>query len=74
MSEETMHQLLLEFKYRQPFEPFVVALTNGKQIFVDEPAVLFNGPAAGYVGKDNLIAFSCDEIQSISPAVAEAKP
>lgn len=74
MSEETFTQLLRQFTRREPFEPFCVVLTDGRQILVDEPSVAFSGPAAVFLGNNDLVSFSCDEVRSISKAVAEATP
>ena len=75
MNEETFTRLLREFIHRDPFEPFVLELTDGQHVFIDSPsAVGFAGPAGGFITKDlDLIRFSCDEVRSISQAPAEAK-
>jgi hypothetical protein len=69
MNEETFTQLLREFIHREPFEPFFVVLTDGRRFLVDYPSVAFSGPAAVFLGKDDLIDFTCDEVRSISRAL-----
>ena len=74
MNEETSTQFLQEFIHRQPYAPFFVELRDGQRIFVDYPSVAFSGPAAVFLGENDLVPFSCDEVVSISRAVAEAHP
>jgi hypothetical protein len=73
MNEEKFTQLIREFIHREPFVPFQVDLTDGQRIVIDSPSVAFAGTAAGFVSeKDGLVAFSCEEVTSITRSVAEA--
>jgi hypothetical protein len=75
MNEELFTNLLREFIHRKPFVPFYVELVNRERIFVDYPSVAFSGPAAGFLHEtEGLIRFTCDEVQAITQATAEANP
>jgi hypothetical protein len=74
MSEELFTKTLLELTQRSPFVPFLVELMDGRRILVDYPSVAFSGGAAGYIGENEVLRFSCEEVRSISPATTEANP
>jgi hypothetical protein len=42
---------------REPFEPFVVLVNDGRTIYVDEPALAFGGGRAGLIGPDEYVEF-----------------
>jgi hypothetical protein len=75
MTEELFTQQLREFIRRQPFEPFVVELQDGRSLLINRPAVVFHGGAAGFISDtDGLVDFSCDEVRRMGPAKWEAAP
>ena len=67
--EETLRQLLR----REPFQPFVVEMLDGRTIAVDEPKVVMGGGGATFVTADfDLMEFACEDVQTIRPAVPGA--
>jgi hypothetical protein len=73
MAEEMFQYLLRQFIHREPFIPFHIDTVDGKRILVDYPSVVFSGSAGGYLNKSfDLIEFTCDEVEAISAATAEA--
>jgi hypothetical protein len=57
MSKQDFESQLRELVQREPFEPFVVMVNDGRSIFVDEPTVAFGGGRAGFIGPDELVEF-----------------
>jgi hypothetical protein len=52
-----------------------MALWDGRRVVVDYPSVAFSDGAAGFISEtEGLIPFTCDEVQAISQATAEANP
>jgi len=67
MSREQFEDLLRTFVRQKPFKPFVVRKVNGESIYVDEPAVAFDGGAAGFIGPDNLVHFfDCEQVATMT--------
>jgi hypothetical protein len=64
MTQEHFTQQLRDFLHRQPFQPFLVELQDGRTIAITEPAVAIAGSAAGFLSDtDGLVSFSCDEVR-----------
>lgn len=60
---------------REPFQPFVVMVSDGRSIFVDEPSVAFGGGRAGFIGPDNLVEFfECEDVIGFDSASQEMAP
>ena len=60
--EETLRQLLR----REPFQPFMVELLDGRVLTVNHPQVAFGGGAATYFTPTyDLVEFACEEVQAI---------
>jgi hypothetical protein len=74
MTVQTFEETLLSFKRREPFEPFVVQLRDGRTVEVDEPeAVVFAGSGASFLSPDyEIISFRASDVLSIRPASPEA--
>jgi hypothetical protein len=63
---------LRSFMHRKPYRPFVVVLTDGRTIFVDEPAIAFGGGRAAYIGPDSSVdVFDCEQVQEFRLAQEE---
>jgi hypothetical protein len=63
MSRYDFERQLRDLLRRQPFEPFVVLVNNGRTIVVDEPTVAFGGGRAGFIGPDESVDFfDCDNV------------
>jgi hypothetical protein len=73
MTIDTFEQSYMAFKYRKPFQPFVVELEDGRQIVIADPSgLVFNPPAVGYLSpEDELINFSCEEVRAFRRLVPE---
>jgi len=71
MSPEHVVAMLIEYKRREPFEPFVVKLDDGRVIRVDHPTLGINPPAASYMSPDLAVLedFRCDQVLDIRPAL-----
>ena len=75
MNEELFQKTLREFLHRDPFLPFVVELTTGGRVVVDEPTVAFAGGAAVYFSPTyDLLEFRCDHVKDIRLATQETAP
>ncbi|MCI0357908.1 MAG: hypothetical protein L0211_05390 [Planctomycetaceae bacterium] len=72
MTIEQFENQLREHLRRTPFLPFIVKLSDGRTIFVDEPAVSFGGGRAGFIGPDEYVEFfDCEQVERIELASAE---
>ena len=69
MTPEEFEQTLLRFKYREPFEPFVVELRDGRKIEVGHPSVLFDQDGGTYVTPDlDFFDFRRDQVSAFRSA------
>jgi hypothetical protein len=60
--EETLRKLLR----REPFQPFVVELLDGRVLTVNQPQVVFGGGSATYFTPNyDLVEFACEDVQAI---------
>ena len=72
MSEEQFMQELRDYTQRKPFVPFIVELTDGERVFIDQPAVAFSGGTAGFINEiGELVGFSHDKVRAISSAATQ---
>ena len=73
MTTEQFEQTLREVLRREPFQPFLVELVDGRVITVDHPNVGFGGGAASFFTPSyDLVEFACEDVQAIRPAVPGA--
>ena len=73
MTAEEFEQTLRQLLRREPFQPFVVELLDGRIIPVDAPKVVFGGGAASFFTPSyDLVEFACEDVQAIRPAVPGA--
>ncbi len=69
MNVEQFEDTLRTFLRREPFEPFVVELVDGRTVEVDEPGVAFAGGAASFLTPAyELIEFTFDDVREIRHA------
>jgi hypothetical protein len=69
MTAEDFQQHLLQFKHREPFEPFVVEMLDGRMIEIGAPAVMFDENGATYVTPDfEFVNFRRDHVRAIRSA------
>ena len=74
MTKDKFHETLREFIQRDPFIPFVVDLTEGRQILVKRPPVVFCDGAASFIdldGDGGLVDFFHDEVAGFRPVPQE---
>jgi hypothetical protein len=70
MNTEQFDQTLRQFKHREPFEPFVVELLDGRMIEIVRPNFVFcEGFASFFTPDFDLVDFACEEVREIRPAV-----
>ena len=74
MSQDVFLQTLRTFLRREPFQPFIVEFTDGKQLLIDDPhAVTIGTCVAGFLTPEyDLISFSCEQVRDIRMATQEA--
>jgi hypothetical protein len=66
MNTEQFEDTMREFVHRQPFEPFVVELRDGRAIEVTTPEVAFHGDGAAFLTDDFvLVNFDRDDVRAI---------
>jgi undecaprenyl-diphosphatase len=69
MNAEQFEQTLRQFLRREPFQPFVVELIDGRVIPIEDPKVVIGGGAAAFLTPDALVEFVCEDVQAIRPVV-----
>jgi hypothetical protein len=75
MDRETFEETLRTILRRKPFVPFVVELSTGEQILIEEPTVAFSDGFAGYFSPSYEIReFVCDQVCNIRAAAQEPAP
>lgn len=74
MMEENFERLLRDNLRREPFQPFVVELVDGRQIIIDAPhTVAMSGGGGTFISPEfELVSFSSDQVRAIRPALREA--
>ena len=72
MNAQEIDDQLILFKRREPFQPFVVELLDGRVIEFVQPNFAINGGASFISDDDELVAFNWDDIRSIHPLMHEA--
>jgi len=74
MTQDTFQDTLRSFLRREPFQPFVIELVDGRQILVDLPhTVAMGSGAGGFITPEyDVIFFSCEQIRDIRAATQEA--
>jgi hypothetical protein len=67
MQREIFQQTLHDLRWREPPQPFVIELSDGRKIQVDDPlAIALAEKAAVFLSPEyELVEFSTDEIQAV---------
>jgi hypothetical protein len=65
MTVDQFQRELRSHKHRQPYRPFVVVLNDGRSIFVDEPAIAFDGGRAVFLGPEDVEIVDCEQVTEI---------
>jgi hypothetical protein len=55
----------------EPYQPFFIVFHDGRTIFVDEPAVAFDNGSAGFIDKDLVHFFKCEEVREFRMVTTE---
>jgi hypothetical protein len=67
MSEQQFDQILCECLRREPFQPFVIELVNGKRYEFHAPVLALNYGAAGFISdSEGLVTILCEDVRHIS--------
>jgi len=73
MTPEQVEAQVTEFIHREPFEPFVVEMTDGQLLEIPHPRVAINGGGAGFIGPDGgLVDFKFKSVRSVRLLKSEA--
>ena len=66
MSKNEFETALRQYLDRNPFQPFVVRMTDGRRLAIQNPPVVFCDGAASYIEPDDgaLVEFFHDEVQA----------
>ena len=68
MNVEQFEDTLRNFLRREPFQPFVVELVDGRAIEILRPKVVFGGGGASFFTPAyDLVEFACEEVRAIRP-------
>ena len=75
MSVEQFERELRLLLRAEPFQPFEVVVSDGRTIYVDEPAVAFGGGRGGFIGPDEQLVefFDCENVIEFRPATMEPR-
>ncbi len=66
MTVEKFEQDIRSYLHQKPFQPFVIELTEGDFIVVDDPqAMAFCEGAAGFIGADQVHMFSAEQVRDM---------
>lgn len=69
MTTEQFESILREFKYREPFQLFVIETDDQGTVLIDDPeAIAFAGGAGGFIGSDEIYFFDSAHVRQIRPA------
>jgi hypothetical protein len=75
MKKHEFEGQLRELLRKDPFQPFVVLVSDGRAIHVDEPSIAFGGGRAGFIGPDDLVEFfNWQNVVGFRPAGYETAP
>jgi hypothetical protein len=75
MTPEQVEKQVIELIYREPFEPFIVEMTNGESLEVPHPRLAINGGGAVFFGPDGgLVDFEFKSVRSIRVGTLGATP
>jgi len=66
MNAEQVETMLRQFLHREPFQPFMVELVDGRLIEIHRPKVAVGGGGASFLTSTyELVEFNCEEIRSM---------
>jgi hypothetical protein len=73
MTVEEFVTTLRKYRWQEPPEPFIIELTTGKQILIDDPQAVgfIEGKGSFFSPKYEIIEFSHDEVRAIRPVIQE---
>jgi hypothetical protein len=73
MTREQFENDLRNLMRADPFKPFVIVMSGDRTIFVDEPAIAFDGGGGGFIdAESNVHFFECEEVREFRTASAES--
>jgi len=72
MTQQEFEEALRHFLRREPFQPFVVELLDGRFLFIDGRSVAFDNGNAVFLAPDyDLVDFTFQEVREIRDASHE---
>ena len=73
MSKNEFEGSLRQYLDRDPFQPFVVKLSDGRRLAIQNPPVVFCDGAASYIDPEDgaLVDFFHDQVQTFGPLEQE---
>jgi hypothetical protein len=76
VTPEKLEETLRSFKYRIPFQPFIVTLADGRTFVVDDAdAVGFSEGAVGFLSPQyDFLMVQYEDVGAIRPAATEMAP
>ncbi|MCI0640197.1 MAG: YgdI/YgdR family lipoprotein [Gemmataceae bacterium] len=74
MTIPSFEEAVRGFKYKSPFAPFVIELTDSRTILVDDPdAIGLSNGTMGYIDADgNILTISYQQVSALRPASLES--
>ena len=73
MLPEQIEEEVIALIHREPFEPFLVEMTNGTTIEIPHPRLAINGGGAVFFGPDGgLVDFEFQQVGALRLLTAEA--
>ena len=72
MNKENFESRMREVLRREPFQPFLIALKDGRRYAFDRPRVAVNAGGAGFLDdREGIVDFECDEVDKVLELSAE---
>ena len=73
MSPEDVESTLIRLLRREPFQPFVIDLADGRRLEIDDRCLAMNGGGATFLTPDYLVEeFWFADVRDIRPTTLEA--
>lgn len=73
MSREDVESTLIRLLRREPFQPFVIDLADGRRLEIDDRCLAMNGGGATFLTPDYLVEeFWFADVRDIRPTTLEA--
>lgn len=75
MIQSQFQDRLREFLHREPFEPFLIELSDGQRLLIDGEGLAFAGSWATFLSSSyDLHTFTCEQVREIRLPSHETAP